>query len=201
MPAPKLYRLCEQPECNKPHFARGMCTAHYALWRKHGDPQHKDRPTFGMTRDQAFDHYLPEIPSTDQCVEWTGPRETQGYGTFRSSGVHKAHRVSYERNIGPIPPGQLVRHTCDNPPCVNPRHLLLGTDADNNRDMMQRGRNRQPQGERNGGGGKLTADDVREIRRRYAAGGQTQSELGSRFGVSQHMVSLIVRGEKWTHVS
>ena len=156
-----------------------------------------------MTRDQAFDHYMPKMASTDACIEWNGPRLPIGYGVFRADAGcdYRAHRVSYERANGPIPTGQLIRHTCDNPPCVNPRHLLTGTDADNNHDMMQRRRNRQPQGERNGGGGKLTADDVREIRRRYAAGGQTQSELGSRFGVSQHMVSLIVRGEKWTHVS
>lgn len=177
-----------------------MCSAHYALWRKHGDPQHKDRPTFGMTREQAFDHYMPGgVDDTDQCVEWRGPRNSEGYGVFKACGDHRAHRVSYERAHGPIPTGQLVRHTCDNPPCVNPRHLLLGTDADNNHDMMQRGRNRQPHGERQGSA-KLTDEQVREIRSLYASGSWSQQRLGLRYGIHQATVSVIVRRAGWKHV-
>lgn len=177
-----------------------MCSAHYALWRKHSDPQHRDRPTFGMTREQAFDHYMPDgINDTDQCVEWRGPHNTEGYGVFKARGDHRAHRVSYERAHGPIPSGQLVRHTCDNPPCVNPRHLLLGTDADNNHDMMQRRRNRQPRGE-DQGSAKLTTEQVREIRRRYALGGISQQALGNEYGINQRTVSKIVRQSAWKHI-
>lgn len=153
-----------------------------------------------MTREQAFDHYMPDgINDTDQCVEWRGPHNTEGYGVFKARGDHRAHRVSYERAHGPIPSGQLVRHTCDNPPCVNPRHLLLGTDADNNHDMMQRRRNRQPRGE-DQGSAKLTTEQVREIRRRYALGGISQQALGNEYGINQRTVSKIVRQSAWKHI-
>lgn len=75
------------------------------------------------------------------CVEWTGRRTATGYGRLVRGGKHLyAHRWTYQQEHGPIPAGMLVRHTCDNPPCVNPEHLVLGTQADNMRDMAERGR-------------------------------------------------------------
>lgn len=81
------------------------------------------------------------------CIETTGTRRPDGYGVTQvtigkgSRVVIYAHRLAFERAWGiPIPPGMVVRHTCDNPPCVNPLHLQLGTHADNNRDQVERGR-------------------------------------------------------------
>ena len=74
---------------------------------------------------------------TDTCWLWTGNREPTGYGRFSQE---KAHRASYRIHHGAIPAGLVVRHKCDNPPCVNPAHLELGTLADNNRDRHERGR-------------------------------------------------------------
>lgn len=85
------------------------------------------------------------IGSLDECWEWTAARHPSGYGTFYFNGKwSRAHRTAWELANGPIPEGLLVLHRCDNPPCVNPRHLWLGTDADNTRDMIAKGRGNDP---------------------------------------------------------
>lgn len=81
------------------------------------------------------------VEKTDECWIWTGTTDGYGYGVtshFRQK--IKAHRLSYEMRFGPIPPGLVVRHKCDNPCCVNPNHLELGTQKDNVRDAVSRGR-------------------------------------------------------------
>jgi hypothetical protein len=78
-------------------------------------------------------------PEDGMCVEWSGPRDSNGYG--RSGHGDRAHRVAWEAACGdPIPDGMVVMHLCDNPPCVNPAHLRLGTVAENNRDRHAKGR-------------------------------------------------------------
>lgn len=82
----------------------------------------------------------------DECWPWLAGTDGRGYGTIGPGREHvsdlKAHRVSYELNVGPIPAGMHVLHHCDNPPCVNPAHLWVGTDADNMHDMLAKGRGR-----------------------------------------------------------
>jgi hypothetical protein len=145
------------------------------------------------------------------CWEWTGTffKET-GYGRFavgsRTDGTRrdvKAHRFVYELVKLPIPEGKLVRHTCDNPACVRPEHLLVGTDLDNVLDRVERDRGatkeRHPKA-------KLTETQVEEIRQLYGpavgrAGrgrkGPTQQELAERFGVTQPVISAIIRQTTW----
>lgn len=92
-------------------------------------------------RRPVKDRFWEKVRKTDDCWEWTGAR-TQGYGAFmvnREVGAKRAHILSYEWNVGPTE-GRWVLHRCDNPPCVRPDHLFLGTNADNMRDMSAKGR-------------------------------------------------------------
>jgi hypothetical protein len=100
----------------------------------------------------------------------------------------------WELTYGDIPAGMIICHRCDNPPCVRPEHLFLGTQADNQRDRKRKGRSGR--GEKNGRA-KLTARAVREIRARYARGDVSQAALGAEYGVSQPAIGFVVRGEHW----
>ncbi|MBK7086996.1 MAG: HNH endonuclease [Flavobacteriales bacterium] len=110
----------------------------------------------------------------DGCWLWHGTKHAYGYGVFLLPGdvPVRAHRYAYERVHGPIPDGLVVMHSCDNPPCVNPAHLSLGTRDDNNRDMSQKRRNRSGATHH---WTKLTDEQVQEIRQTRP---KTQSHSG-----------------------
>jgi hypothetical protein len=149
----------------------------------------------------------------EECWPWTGGRSGgYGYGEFYVNGENiGAHRYSYSLLVGPIPRGMFVCHRCDNPLCVNPAHLFLGTPWENTHDALRKGRiasglrqgahtrpDRIRRGEANGAA-KLSKQGVIEIRRRYAHGAR-QVDLAVDFGVSQSQISSIVRRETWVHV-
>lgn len=135
------------------------------------------------------------VEKSDGCWLWKRSRDLEGYGRLRVLGTFlKAHRVAYELSTGQDPAGLVVCHTCDNPPCCNPAHLFLGTVADNQRDMVEKGRGRN--GEHNGRA-KITREIADAIRAAYAAGGVTQQALAFRYGINQSHVSAIIRGANW----
>jgi len=138
-----------------------------------------------------------EIGDPGECWRWLAYRNPLGYGMIGIDGErHRAalaHRVVYELfTATPIPPGLLVRHTCDNPGCVNPLHLLLGTDADNARDRVQRGRGARPSGTSNGRA-KLTPLQVWMIR----ASEESCRRLATRFGVSAQTIHAARTRKTW----
>lgn len=129
------------------------------------------------------------------CEEWGGKRDKDGYGKTTFEGrSERAHRVVFFRANGYWP--FICRHRCDNPPCIRADHLLDGTPQDNSNDAIERGRS--VRGERVNTA-KLTVANVEEMRLLYR-NGSTQTALAMRFGVTQVMVSAIVRGKSWTHV-
>lgn len=146
MPAKKHFNLiCSVEGCIRETKACGMCHAHYKKKQLFGDPLHyvgrgKNKVISSASLRARFD---AQHRKGDGCWLWTGRLSVVGYGQIKQHyQTRHAHRVSYELNIGPIPPGLVVCHTCDVRACVNPDHLWLGTFGDNNRDREAKGRGR-----------------------------------------------------------
>lgn len=162
---------------------------------------------YAQRSDEAVDNELRERllrkrKITDaECWEWTGCLSL-GYGaTTRRSVPVKVHRVAYELWVGPIPDGLCVCHHCDNRACFNPEHLFVGTIADNNRDMTQKGRRRtRPMPGEENPRSILTTDQVLEIKRRYKTDDVTQEQLADEYGVHQTTISHAIIGLSWRHL-
>lgn len=136
----------------------------------------------------------------DDCWPWTGWKDRDGYGALSVSGrFTRAHRFSYRLHFGDIPEGMLILHDCDNPSCVNPRHLIIGSNLDNMQDKERKGRGRRVHGEQHVNA-KLTTKMVLEIRRLYATGRYTQYQLAAQFRVNQPRISKIVNQLIWKRV-
>jgi len=149
-----------------------------------------------------------DVGNKDECWEWLFSKNSKGYGEFwypqRGKHTH-AHQASWAIHYGEIPKGMCVCHHCDNPSCVNPDHLFLGTIADNNKDRDQKGRSKyrflygkdHPQHGTNSKFNKLAEEDVREIRKLCASGNHTLREIGNMFGVCHGVISNIKQKRKW----
>lgn len=146
--------------------------------------------------------FFQKVRKTNKCWLWCGAiRNKDGYGAIAFSGkTRMAHRVSYAIHFEVLPVDKIVCHTCDNPICVNPKHLYLGTDADNWRDCQERGREVHPQGECHGKA-ILTASDVKFIFECYKPRKVPKKVFAELFGVSVSCISHIIRGRNWKHLS
>ncbi len=158
----------------------------------------------GRPRGSKNGQYTPKITlfmqkvnkTASGCWEWTGARGRDGYGKFDDYPETLAHREAWRLFKGDVPPGTSVLHHCDNPPCVNPDHLFLGTQYDNVQDCKKKGRRADCSGERNGRA-KLNAEQVAEIRRRHAHSTDTVSTLAPEYGVSRNLIHQILSGHTW----
>lgn len=177
----------------------------------------------------AFWAKVDQSGGPDACWPWTATLLHNGYGQMGWNGRHeRAHRIAHMIAIGPIPPGLYVLHRCDNRPCCNPNHLTVGTQRENIRDMLAKGRGNHARGERNGmhthperrargarsgahthpecllrgernGSALLNCTKVIEIRA-MAATGVSRSTIARHFGVSKTLINKIVHREVWRHV-
>ncbi len=194
--------LCSIDGCENASAKRGWCNMHYLRWYRRGDPLTKT--LLRGDPDGAFWQKVskdgPIHPICGQCWIWTARSLMNGYGRLKVAGRwHFAHRYSWGIHAGPIPNELCVLHRCDNPSCVNPTHLFLGTRGDNAADMVWK--NRHAKGE-NVPWAKLTDEQVREIRSRYEYNSTTNGAyaLARDFGVSQPTIARILDGRTWKHV-
>lgn len=138
-----------------------------------------------------------EIDKTTRCWNWTGARQEKGYGLISIDGKHeKAHRVAFQLMVGEIPDGMMVCHRCDNPSCINPFHLFLGSGSDNANDAVLKGRMAALAGEQVQSA-RLTEAEVVMIR----SDPRSQSEIAAAYQISQTTVSAIKRRKTWAHVA
>jgi HNH endonuclease len=160
-----------------------------------------------LPRSRAIyeERFWRKVEKTDGCWLWEGSDIiTGGYGrvAWTVGGARKrflVHRLSWELAFGEIPAGLFVLHRCDNPPCVRPDHLWLGTCTDNNRDREEKNRSNHVKGSRIGTS-KLTEEQAVEIRRRYTGKRGEQMALAAEFGVTYGAIWSIVHGQSWKHV-
>ena len=151
----------------------------------------------GQVRPLAH-RFWEKVRVSTGCWLWGASRDTKGYGSiglFGRGTLARASRVAWLLSNGPIPAGQHVLHSCDNPPCVNPDHLFLGTNLDNAADMLAKGREAHLSGERNGRA-RLTRGQVAEIRHARAVGAGYRA-LAEQYGVSEGTIWWILSGRHW----
>ena len=166
------------------------------------NPNHLVLETQAYILERTAERFWPKVDKREpnQCWEWLAGTNHDGYGKFRYNGKDgSAHRVSWILANGDIPKGLSVLHECDNPPCVNPYHLFLGTNQDNMDDKVSKNRVHRPTGRVNKMS-KLTEDQVREIRKRYANEDITHEALAKEYNMSRSGISPVIRGENWAHI-
>jgi len=166
-----------------------------------------------LDKDKARFWSKVDKKCVNECWEWIGCK-AQGYGRIKVYGkLRQASHVSWILARGPIPQGKSILHRCDNPPCVNPKHLFVGTQKDNVKDMIRKGRENWATGDRNGarthpekvlrgegvGTSKLNKEDVIKIQERYLTG-ESQRSIAKDFKVCHQHISVIVNKKQWVHV-
>lgn len=151
----------------------------------------------GVPLKERFEAFVDRSGGSDACHLWQGYTGGRGYGHISVKNKAKAvHRLAFRFEYGRIPAGYHVLHKCDVRACVNPGHLFLGSNDDNVKDMIKKGR--QARGERSGQA-KLTEAEVKDIL--SLRGRLSMQEIGEMFGVSRHTVGRIHCGKRWRHIT
>lgn len=184
----------------------GMCVLHACRNRSCVNPKHLylgepiERWAFKHDPEYIKNRFWSKvkIAAESECWEWTASKH-QGYGMFMFKGrARNAHRMAYMFAHGDIPVGMFICHHCDNPGCVNPSHLFLGTNADNVRDRTIKDRHQHLKGSQHGRA-KLTEDQARIIRKEYQSGTRP-AILARQYGVNRTTITYLGQGKTWKHI-
>lgn len=193
-------RTCTEPDCQRRHAAHGWCYAHWRQWKRTGKVGAIARPAWVKLPTPTTDRFWEKVAKGKDCWLWTGAHTAAGYGVMFSGGrMELAHRLGWTIAHGTVPPRMYVLHRCDNPQCVRPDHLFLGTPRDNTLDMVAKGRHGTLRGERHQAA-KITEAQAAEIKDRVLRKGERQVDICREMGLRQSMVSAIVNGRNWRHV-
>lgn len=187
-------KCCSVDNCQRPSQAKGMCDLHYRRVLRHGSIS---KPY--VSDLDRFEEKITYEPMSG-CWLWVGAVHGEfGYGSFRlGDSPKKAHRAAWVLYKGGIPEDLHVLHRCDNPGCVNPDHLFLGTHDDNMKDMKGKGRTKFFHSEDHPNS-KLTNVQVNEIRELNKKG-ISCIEIAKRFPIGKSMANYICNGRSWRHV-
>ncbi len=202
-----LMGICTEPGCTRKARGRGLCGMHYQCRWKNGtlwDIKEWTREGNGLKRDFET-RWKEDVDKNgpNGCWIWKPTKGVKGsYGKIPVwNGCRPteltAHRVAYEKFVGPIPEGMLVLHKCNNANCVNPDHLYTGTHKDNMRDLAESGNRKGVCCGSKNGRAKLNFEIAEKIRSLYLNGRATQNELARQYNVSQFAISQIVRGKRY----
>lgn len=189
--------VCSVSGCDGPRLARGWCPAHYLRWHRYGNVHTLFHASPTMLLADRMDRHIDRSGGPNSCWIWTGARDHCGYGLMRWKGrSRRATHLVYELEHGHPPPPDKpsVLHTCDNPPCVNGKHLWAGTQLENVLDMECKKRGNHPRGEHHGRA-KLTSRQVLSIRKRSLK--TARRHLAKEYGVSCSTINAIVNYETW----
>lgn len=152
-----------------------------------------------MVKQKDIDRFNKKIIKDQHCWSYLGYHDSDGYGRFWYNGTTiGAHQFSVLMSGQVIPKGYVVCHTCDNPGCVNPSHLFIGTVADNNADRDNKGRHTSTPGEKNGAS-RFKTQDILYIRQHYIKGHNTK-ELAEKFNCHPNVILNIVKRKTWKHI-
>lgn len=184
----KITTPCSADGCERYGNNAGYCDLHIQRLRKYGSP-YTVKQLRGVSDLERFDFWATGWNEETRCREWTGDKDRRGYGRMyiRIDGKRKkvaAHRWAYQHYVGPIPFKMLACHHCDNPSCVTPEHLFLGTHKDNRADCIRKGRANLPR--------KLTPGVIAQIVERHAVLG-SQRKVAAEFGLSKTTVATALR--------
>lgn len=183
--------------CDAKAVAQGYCNKHYHKAISAGIiavQKPKRRTPKGLPLNVRLD-MNSELNAETGCIEWTGYKTDLGYGMIGiSKKIEPAYRVAFALRNGPIPDGLDVLHRCDNPPCINPDHLFLGTQRDNVADMVTKQRHAKGEMKYNA---KLTNEQIPRIR----SDTRFNREIAADYGVDPTVISRIKRGLGWKHVT